>query len=77
LNQYNPEAPGYLVKFKDGVNTAQAAQTLAQKYGFTPVYIWEALGGFATPDLPRETIAQLRCEPVIDYMEYNGTAVLL
>lgn len=73
---YHPEVPGYIILFRDGVKAQDVAPSLARKYGFTASHIYETLPGFASLDMTAETVAQIRCEPTVVLVEYNGIAYL-
>jgi len=75
LGQFHPETPGYIVAFQDGVNAQEATQSLARKYGFTPRWIYQVTPGFAA-DLTGEIVAQIRCEPTVQYVEHDSPAYL-
>jgi hypothetical protein len=72
----HPDAPGYIILFRDGVRAQEVAPSLARKYGFTVSNIYETLPGFASPDMTSEMVAQIRCEPTVSLVEYNGIAYL-
>ena len=69
-------APGYLVQFHDSVDAAAEAARLGNLYHFTPGSMWDVgIKGFYAAILPT-TAAQVRCDPVVEYMEYDQIAVL-
>jgi hypothetical protein len=67
--RYDPEAPGYIVVYKAGTDERAETDRLARQYGFVPRHVYDStfLEGFAA-DLTSETVAALRCEPVLDYI---------
>jgi hypothetical protein len=73
---WDPRTPLFIVKLNDdrvplGPRSRETTLQLAAKYGFTPEHIYDAvLNGFAAPLTP-EQVAQLRCDPDIDYLAYN------
>lgn len=72
----HPDAPGYIILFQDGVKAGEVAPSLARKYGFTLSHVYEALSGFASQDMTGEIVAQIRCEPSVRLVSYNGIADL-
>lgn len=70
--EFNPRTPGVTVEFRrDVADPAAAASALAAKYRFriTTQFSW---GGIYIWSLDRETIEALRCEPLIEFIEYNA-----
>jgi hypothetical protein len=64
-------APEYIVVFHSTVDAEQEAARLAAAYGFHPRYVWAAaLEGFSA-ELTPETVAEIRCEPAVDYVEHD------
>lgn len=61
---------GFIVVFKDGVDSRIAAGGLAAKYGFEPINVYTVIPAFFA-QLPKEIIAALRCEPIVNYIEQN------
>lgn len=65
------EAEGWIVLFHEGVNAAQAVAELSSRLPITPTRIYQdAFAGFVA-DLGPETIAALRCEPTVQYIQQN------
>ncbi len=70
LGMRDPDTHGFLVLFRDDVDSREEAARLASLYGFaaTAVYGYAAKG-FAA-DLPLETVTVLRCEPSVASVTY-------
>jgi hypothetical protein len=45
--------------------------SLAERYGFTPRFIFSSLPGFSA-ELTNNALAGVRCEAVVRFVEYNG-----
>ncbi|MEW5980290.1 MAG: protease inhibitor I9 family protein [Acidobacteriota bacterium] len=69
-------APGWIVVFQDTVDAAQTTAEFAQKYGFTPISVYEAAFKGFTAELSATAIASLRCEPVVKFIEQNQQYIL-
>jgi aqualysin 1 len=69
----DPVAGSYIVVFKDEVTDSLARTAeLERHHGFTATYRYSsALKGFAAR-LPADTVAALRCEPDVDYLEEDA-----
>lgn len=64
--------PSMIVVFKSSVKPRVQTLELVQKYGFQVVHFYEAaLPGFSAK-LPYSTIAQLRCEPAVSYLQFDS-----
>jgi hypothetical protein len=72
---FTPEAPGYIVMFRDGTDAAAETARLAGRYGFTPNFVYEAVGGFAGL-LEPEAVAGIRCEPSVMIIEHDGVVTI-
>lgn len=69
-------APGWIVQYKDGVESDIETPRLVAKYGFTPHYVYShALEGFGS-DLTHQQLAAIRCEPTVLRVEQNQWIVL-
>jgi hypothetical protein len=64
--------PGFIVVFKNGVDSRIATGGLAAKYGFEPLYVYTVIPAFAA-ELPKEIIAALRCESIVEYIEQDAS----
>ena len=64
-------APGWIVSYNQGVDSASTTATLAAKYGFTPKSVFSI--GFHA-ELTQATIAALRCETPVSVVEQNAYA---
>jgi hypothetical protein len=63
--------PGYIVVFQDTTNAEAETARLAQKYPFTPTFVYSAaLRGLSAP-LANSVVAALRCEPTVHSIEYD------
>lgn len=64
-------APGWIVQYKDGVESDTETPRLIAKYGFTPQFVYSAaLEGFASELTPQQ-LAGIRCEPTVLRVEQN------
>jgi hypothetical protein len=65
------KAPGVFIGFKPGVEAVAAAARLVQKYHFNAAkqYSW---GAVFTSDLDPNWIPSIRCEPDVEYLEFNA-----
>lgn len=80
LNLANRPAPGYIVRLKDGTDATAVASMLAQRYGFTLTTVWTQQSiGFPAfyAIMSIQTVAALRCESTVTYIEENSLGVPL
>jgi hypothetical protein len=72
LGEFDPAAPGYVVKFHDDVAAEVESSRLAAAYDFEVTTLYTAvLRGFAA-EFDADVQAQLRCEPSVVHVAYNG-----
>jgi len=66
-------APGYifLFHFRPDIDARAVTLRLAATYGFTPTYIYDAIGGFSA-ELTPEMVAGIRCEPEVRFGNQNA-----
>jgi hypothetical protein len=69
----HPTSPAFIVTYRSGTDPAAETTRLAARYGFTPQHVYQAIPGFAA-NLTRETVRDLRCEPTVAHLEYDGRA---
>ena len=70
LGEFDPAAPGYIVVYREGVDAAGETDRLAMKYGFQPRFVYtHVLGGFSA-ELTPQTVAAVRCEATVDYVQF-------
>ena len=69
------KAPGVFIAFKPGVEPIAAARRMIQKYHFNTAsqYSW---GSVFTTDLDLKLIPSIRCEPDVEYLEFNAVIVI-
>ncbi len=68
-------APGYLVRYKDGVDSATVTAELSVSLSFTPKSVWGApVPGFSA-DLSEQALAALRCDARVHWVEENAWLV--
>ncbi len=73
LGAPDPEAPGYIVTFHDGVDAQQETERLAALYGFRPRHVYRfTLRGFSA-ELSPESLESLRCEPAVKSVRYDSS----
>ena len=66
----------YIVVYRDGVDATTETARLSAKYGFVPVYVYNAaLLGFSA-DLTATTVAALLAEPTVKYAQSGGVFCL-
>jgi hypothetical protein len=76
LARSRDRAPGHLITYVEPVDAKQTTAALAAKYGFSPQKIWDPpVPGFLAI-LDTRTVAGLRCEPSIKFIEENAYAHL-
>jgi hypothetical protein len=76
LGEENLAAPGYVVVFRTDVDAVAETARLAARYGFTATHIYTAaLSGFSA-DLTSATVAAVRCEPSVSYVEHDGVVTV-
>jgi hypothetical protein len=68
-------APGVFIAFKPGVEPVAAARRMIQKYHFNAAsqYSW---GTVFTSDLDLKWIPSIRCEPDVEYLEFNQVVTI-
>ena len=71
----NPKAPGVFIAFKPGVEPIAATARMAKKYHFSTAsqYSW---GTIFTNDLDLNSIPSIRCEPDVEYVEFNAVTTI-
>ena len=72
LNLVVHPAPGYIVIFHEGTDTAARVEELEQKYGFVAENVFFSIDAFYVRVLSAETIAALRCESDVRVVEQNA-----
>jgi hypothetical protein len=67
----DPRAPGVFIAFKSGVDPIAAAARMVRKYHFNTAtqYSW---GSVFSSDLDPKFIPSIRCEPDVEYLEFNA-----
>ncbi|HVF59634.1 MAG TPA: protease inhibitor I9 family protein [Thermoanaerobaculia bacterium] len=70
LGSFDPRAPGYIVVLVDGKDLEASVATLAARHGFQVEGVYAVIHGFSA-HLEPETVAALRCEPQVSYIEHN------
>jgi len=76
LNQFDSNAPGYIVSFEKGVNVDAEVNFLKDNYPINVKHVYQdALAGFSA-EMSDETREQLRCHETIDYIEHNTSNVI-
>jgi hypothetical protein len=68
-------APGAFISFKPGVEPRAAAARMALKYHFNKAiqYSW---GAIFSSDLELKLIPLIRCEPDVEYLEFNQVVTI-
>jgi len=71
----NNEAPGVFIAFKPGVEPIAAAAMMSEKYHFDTAiqYSW---GVVFTSNLELNLIPSIRCEPDVEYLEFNQMIII-
>lgn len=69
----DPRAPGYVVRYHDGVDAAAETSRLAQRHGFRPDVVYRTLPGFAA-ELSAAALAGVRCEASVKRVAHDGVA---
>jgi hypothetical protein len=74
----SPDAThGFIVIYRSGIDAVSETARLAGKYGFVARYLYtSALSGFAA-DLRNDTVARLRREPSVDYIERDQPVTIV
>ena len=69
--------PDLWVSYHVGVNTLATTDSLAARYGFTPIRVDTASGTFTMPaPQPASVLNGVRCEPSVWLIGYDGPIVL-
>ena len=73
LGELDSEAPDYIIMFKDDVDPMDEVNRLSAYYNMQiqHVYVAKGIEGF-TAQISDEIMDLLRCEPTIDFIEYNA-----
>lgn len=70
--QFNPDVPGYIVVFKENIDSATEANRLINIYKIQLGFIYStALNGFSA-EMTDDTKEKLRCESSVAYIEYDS-----
>lgn len=67
-----PAAPGWIVVFKDGIDTTAVAAEMAARLGFTPTDVLKAVNMMFV-EVPPQTLAAIRCEPTVKVISQNSS----
>jgi hypothetical protein len=70
---FNPAAPGFIVRYKTGVDPVATTARLETKYAFSANHVYTALPGFSAR-LSDAAVAGVRCEPVVAVVSHDGIA---
>ena len=70
LGSFDPRTPGYIVVLVDGTNFEASVTALAARHGFRVERVYATIHGFFA-HLEPETVAALRCEPQVSYLEHD------
>lgn len=71
--QFDPQAPGFIITFHEGVNVTEEVERLSAEYPMEVTGVYElVLRGFAA-FMSEETMQQIRCEVSIARVEYNAS----
>ena len=77
LGTYNSQAPGYIVAFREGTIVSTEVARLSSRFQFTPTDVWaSAVLGFAA-QLPAATVAALRCDAAVAFIERNNVVQVI
>ncbi len=68
---YDPNAPGFIVGFRDDVNATVEAASLGDLYGFTATQVYTTAPKGFSAVIPMATVTVLRCEPAVTSVRYN------
>ena len=73
LGELDSEAPGFIIMFKDDVDTIGEVNRLSAYYNMLTQHVYTAKGieGF-TAQISDEILDRLRCEPTIDFIEHDA-----
>jgi len=72
LGQFDPEAPGFIVIYRPGIDAQLETNRLSAQYGFSPRSVYtHATQGFSAL-LEPSVVASVRCEPSVAYVEYDA-----
>jgi hypothetical protein len=73
VGEFDPQAPHFIVIYRDGVDSQKETDRLAQLYGFEPRFVYQyAIQGFSA-ELEPSVLASVRCEVTVDYVAYDGS----
>lgn len=65
------QRPGYLFRYRDGNDPKAVTAELAATYGFTPIFIYTLVPGFAAV-VSEQALAAMRCDSRIESVEGNA-----
>lgn len=72
----DPRAPGYIVMYYRSVDSPTETARLSALYHFTPHFVWTAaIEGFSADLLPT-TASLVRCDTLVELMEYDAIFAL-
>ena len=75
--EWDDKAPGYIVAYTSDVADPNAKTLeLSRRLGFKVGEQFKSIRAFFTPALSAESLARLRCEPGIRYIEHNAVTRL-
>jgi hypothetical protein len=69
---YDAKNKGYIVKFHDGTDARVETERLANVHGFALRRVFAVdTGGSFSAEMSPSTLAAIRCEMSVDYVEYD------
>jgi hypothetical protein len=73
--EFDPRAPDYMVKLRDGVNVDDEVARLEQLYGFSATSVFRfSINGFAA-EFDDDVREMLRCESSVEWVEHDAIIV--
>jgi hypothetical protein len=64
------QLPGYVFKYRDGTDSKTVTAELAATYGFTPIFVYSIVPGFAA-QVTEQALASIRCDARVEFVEHN------
>jgi len=71
LGEFDPQAPRYIVVYRDSVDAEAETARLAAKYEFQPRFVYTHVPGGFSAELTPPVVADVRCEAKVDNMEFD------
>ncbi|MGH7652785.1 MAG: hypothetical protein ACREMS_13240, partial [Gemmatimonadaceae bacterium] len=68
---FDSRAPAFIIEYKAGVDPVAKTAELANRFDFTPLHVYTAVGGFAA-ELSDNALVGVSCDASVAFIEHDG-----